>query len=72
MSTACQDPAKELKKVDIVVKILTLTGPAAGPGAVPGPTCCMGFGLFRANFVTCSFCIAYLCVHCVSMKVSDK
>ena len=56
----CHDPAQELKKVDIVVTVLMLTGRAVAPGAVPSLACRMGFGLFRANFVTCSFCIAYL------------
>ena len=72
MRTGCHDTAQELKKVGIVVTVLMLTGPTAGPGAVPSPACCMGFGLYRANFVTCSFFIAYLCVHHATMEVFDK
>ena len=49
-----------------------LTGRAAAPGAVPSPACCMGFGLFRANFCDMLIFIAYLCVHYGPMEVFDK
>ena len=49
-----------------------LTGRAAAPGAVPSPACCMGVGLFRANFVTSSFFIAHICVHYAPTEVFDK
>ena len=45
-----------------------LTGRAAAPGAAPSPACCMGFGLFRAKFVACSFFIAYPCVQYAPME----
>ena len=60
---------QEPKEVDIVVAILMVTGQAAGPGAVPGPACCIDFGPFYANFVTYSLLIAYsisMCSFCTN------
>ena len=61
--------ARAEESTDIIVTILMLAERAAGHGTVPGPRCCMGFGMFRANFGTYSLLIADLGVYYAVMEV---